>query len=89
MDTETTALSLIQARWSKIHPFDLDKASWHALLAEFPAGDLLEAIKRTAKTRDPRPEKVYASLLHMLDRIAAERTGQRPYTNRCGIRRLT
>lgn len=73
--TTQQAIELAKQRWAQHHNFDLHDETWMQLFtAHFP-GDVLEAIHRTARTRDPRPERVFATLEYWVQRFEAERTG--------------
>jgi hypothetical protein len=68
-----SAIELAIERWAQIHPFDLDPETWEKLFAEHRSGDVLQAIRRTASTRDKRPAVVYSSFLHWLNLAEKDR----------------
>jgi hypothetical protein len=72
------AIQLAKARFAQVHPFDLADESWQQLFIEHFPGDVLEAVKRTSKTRDPRPEAVYSSLLFWITSFESARNGSDP-----------
>lgn len=76
--TTEQAIQLAKARFAQLHAFDLDDGTWRDLFIEHFPGDVLEAVKRTSKTRDSQPEAVYASLLYWITRIESERHGSEP-----------
>jgi len=63
------AIALAKARWASLHPFDLEDATWETLFAQHLPGTVLEAVKKTKATIDPRPERIYSSLLYWITRI--------------------
>jgi hypothetical protein len=71
--TTQQAIDLAKSRFAKNFPFDLSDETWRDLFIDHFPGDVLEAIKRTSKTRDPRPEKVYLSLLYWITRVESDR----------------
>lgn len=71
--TNECAIAIAKARFAMLHPFDLDDETWQGLFAQYPAGDVLEAIKKSKHTRDHRPERIYRSLLYWLGLIARDR----------------
>lgn len=72
------AVALAKARWAQYHAFDLDDETWLQLFREHFPGDVLEGIKRTSNTRDPRPEKIFATLEYWVQRFESERNGTEP-----------
>jgi hypothetical protein len=72
-NTTEKAIQLAKARFAQRHPFDLADETWRDLFIEHFPGDVLEAVKRTSKTRDPRPEAVYTSLLYWITRLESDR----------------
>jgi hypothetical protein len=72
--TRREAIELAQRRWAAIHSFDLEAEQWQALFSQYPAGVILEAIRGTQCTRDPRPERRYAHFMEILARLTAKLT---------------
>jgi hypothetical protein len=70
--TREQALELARQRWSQLHPFDLDEQTWNDLFSRYAPGVLLEAIKLTKETRDPRPQKRYERFLMWIERVQSQ-----------------
>ena len=71
--TKQEAIALVKARFAQYHPFDLDDSTWRQVFDEHRTGDILEAVRRTATTRDKRPDKVFASLLFWVSKLERQR----------------
>jgi hypothetical protein len=65
--TVASAITLAEQRWAQLHAFDLEAHLWTKLFAEHDPGTILYAIAKTSKTRDTRPEIIYASLIHWIE----------------------
>lgn len=68
-----SAIALAKQRWAAIHPFDLEPELWEQLFSEHRAGDILQAIRKTATTRDRQPALLYKSLLYWLAIMGKQR----------------
>jgi hypothetical protein len=68
--TYKEAKQLAQARWARIHSFDLEDAQWDHLFTVYRFGTVLEGIKKTADTVDPRPERRYARFINILNSLS-------------------
>lgn len=71
--TKEQAIELAQQRWAQLHPFDLAPETWQDIFANHMPGDVLQAIRKTARTRDKRPEVLHRSLLHWLELFEQDR----------------
>ena len=69
------AIVLAKSRWAQLHRCDLHDDTWNALVQRYVVGDILEAIKLTRDTRDPRPERIYARFERFLIQLEAKRAG--------------
>jgi hypothetical protein len=72
------AIELAQQRWAAIHSFDLEPGQWEAIFAAYKTGTVLEAIKSTRNTKDPRPEKRYLRFVNFLDTLTARDAAREP-----------
>ena len=68
--TRRDAIELAKTRWAAIHSFDLDPATWDHLFNQYPAGNILQAIRMTLGTKDPVPERRFKRFEQMLIRIS-------------------
>jgi hypothetical protein len=73
--TTAAAIDLAKSRWAQHHNFDLHDETWTQLFREHFPGDILEAVRRSGKTRDPKPETVFQNLTYWIERFESERTG--------------
>lgn len=73
-ETLRDAIALGKIRWAQVHSFDLDDATWERLFTSHRPGNVLQAIRLTKDSRDPRPEKRYARFEAMIAAIEAEQS---------------
>ncbi|MFZ0322338.1 MAG: hypothetical protein WAL56_24640, partial [Candidatus Sulfotelmatobacter sp.] len=71
--TKAEAIELAKVRWAQQWSFDLEETIWESLFAEYKAGEILTAIRKTAGTRNPAPDAAYRALLYWTNRLQADR----------------
>lgn len=65
--TKEQAVMLAKQRWARLWPFDLEESVWQDLFSQHQPGIILQAIKKSKKTRNPAPAAVFQGLMHWID----------------------
>jgi hypothetical protein len=75
--TKKDGIALAKARWAAVpFHFDLSDETWQQLAEQYRTGEILQAIKLMKGTADPRPERVYARFVQMIERISQRSDNQ-------------